>query len=357
MLLQACRDDPFEVPYMYLPPQTTPYEIQIPDSFPSLPPQDVELTVEGVTLGKKLFYDPILSADGTQSCASCHNQSLGFTDNGKRFSVGIDGKEGTKNAMPLFNLGYYTKFFWDGRSPNLMHQALQPVIDPLEMHNTWSNAIQKLQNHNEYPELFEKAYGNIPIDSTLVSHAITQFELSMISANSKYDKAIKFLVPFTLQEQLGMQIFNTEPRRKPTDPPGGDCFHCHGGPLFTDLMFNNNGLDDETTIAKGLEAVSGNSFDRGKFKTPSLRNIEVTGPYMHDGRFETLEQVVEHYNSGVKITPSLAPIMLKTDSLGDNQGIAGGLFLNNDEKAALVAFLKTLTDDQFLTNPEFAAPN
>jgi len=332
----------------------TPYKLDIPDGLPPQPPLGVELTEEGVELGKRLFYDPILSADGTQSCASCHNQAFAFSDNGLQYSVGIDGIAGTKNSMALFNLAYYNKFFWNGRSPSLPHQALLPVTDPIEMHNTWENAIDKIKADPAYNDLFRKAYDLAEIDSSLVADAITQFELTLLSGNSKFDKFNNLEIQLTQQEFLGFQIFNTEPRQTSFDKPGGDCFHCHGAPLFTNLEFMNNGLDKN--LKMGLEEVTGDPFDKGKFKVTTLRNIEKTPPYMHDGRFETLEEVVEHYNSGVNITSTLAPIMLKTDPNGNPTGIANGLFLTPTEKAALVAFLKTLTDNDFLNNPEFSQP-
>lgn len=334
--------------------EQTPYVLEIPEALPPQPPLGIELTVEGVELGKRLFYDPILSSDGTQSCASCHNQSLAFTDNGLQYSVGVDGISGTKNSMALFNLAYYDKFFWNGRSPNLPHQALLPVTDPVEMHNTWTNAIEKIKADPTYTDMFFKAYDFAVIDSSLVADAITQFELTLLSGDSKFDKFRKFETQLTPQEFLGFEIFNREPRSASSPLPGGDCFHCHGAPLFTNLEFMNNGLD--VNLKLGLEEVTGDPFDKGKFKVPSLRNIEKTAPYMHDGRFKTLEEVVEHYNSGVKITSTLAPIMLKADINGNPTGIANGLFLTDNEKAALVAFLKTLTDDDFLTNPNFAEP-
>lgn len=329
----------------------TPYVLNVPQGMPPMPPLPIDLTQEGVALGKKLFFDPILSADGTQSCGSCHNQSLGFTDNGLQFSVGIDGIAGTKNSMALFNLAYYRRFFWDGRSPNIVHQALQPVKDPIEMHNTWTQAVNSLKQDETYVELFRKAYGYQEIDSNLVADALSQYELTLVSGNSKFDKFLRFESQLTPQEQLGLQIFRTEPRSNPNSPPGGDCFHCHGEPLFTNLEFMNNGLD--ATLKMGYQIVTGRESDKGKFKVPSLRNIDVTAPYMHDGRFATLEEVVEHYNSGVIITPTLAPIMLKTDANGNPGGVANGLNLTTNEKAALVAFLKTLTDEDFLNNPEY----
>lgn len=348
----ACTQEVFEVPVedngggneiIY---SQTPYQLKVPANLPPPPKLPVELTEEGVALGKKLFFDPILSRDGSQSCGSCHAQEYAFTDSGNRFSVGIRGQKGTKNSMALFNLVYFQDFFWDGREPSLQSQALRPIMDHLEMDNTWSNAVASLKADAEYPLLFRKAY-NKDIDSTLVANALTQFQLTLLSGNSKYDEYLRNETPLSPKELLGLQIFNSEPRQTSFSPPGGDCFHCHNadGRLFTDLSFSNNGLD--ANPAPGLSNTTGRSSDIGKFKVPSLRNVEVTRPYMHDGRFETLEEVVEHYNSGVKESPTLDPIMLKSN------GIANGLNLTQEEKEALVAFLKTLTDEDFLTNPEY----
>lgn len=321
----------------------TPYDLKIPADFPPMDqiPADNPTTVEGVQLGKKLFFDPILSGNNSQSCGSCHNQAFGFTDNGKPFSTGIDGSVGTRNSMPLINLGWSRFLFWDGRDASLEEQAKEPVTNPIEMHDTWPNALQELRQDGSYPELFKRAFGieATEIDSEHVAMAIAQFERTLISGNSRFDQKQRGELSFTPQERLGESIFFTEK---------GDCFHCHGTVLFTDNVFHNNGLQ-ETIIDKGLGGVTGNPNDDGLMKSPTLRNIAVTGPYMHDGRFETLEEVVEFYNSGVhQNSPNIDVLMLKANRPN------GQLNLTPDEKAALVAFLHTLTDSTFLSNPEFA---
>ncbi len=336
-----------------------PIALEVPDFFPPLPQTNVVLTEEGIELGRKLFYDPILSGDNTQACASCHDPAYGFTDFNRQFSEGIDGKEGARNAMAIFNLAWNTSFFWDGRSPSLEAQALKPVVDPIEMHESWSNAMLELEMHEEYPTLFREVYGGKPIDSLMVADAIAQFEMTIISNNSEFDRVLAQLgtrdvpVPYPFKSEAarrGHLIFNTEPRKQAGEPAGGDCFHCHGGDhvLFQVNGFENNGLDANPD--SGLARVTRRASDIGKFKTPSLRNLAFTAPYMHDGRFQTLKEVIDFYNNGVHAdSPNLAAIM-KED------GVANGLGLTEDEKQDLIAFLMTLTDSTLATDPRYSKP-
>ena len=300
--------------------------MQIPDNNP--------MTVEGVTLGKKLFHDKILSADGTQSCASCHFQAAGFSDT-NRFSEGIDGSFGDRNASTIVNAGWNTSNFWDGRATTLEDQAFGPVVNPIEMNNSWQNVENTLNANTTYKDLFKKTFNIDDIDSTHVVMAIAQFERTLISANSKYDKYLRNEIQLSPSELNGLVIFNTEK---------GDCFHCHSTDMFIDNLFHNNGLDAEPFTDLGLAKVTGIDSDNGKFKTPTLRNIEFSAPYMHDGRFSTLEQVVEHYNSGGKYSTTVDPLMKK---------LGVGLQLTEQEKQDLIAFLKTLSDTEFLNNPDF----
>lgn len=322
-----------------------PNTLQIPKVFedniiaPVIPSNNPQ-TQEGIALGKKLFFDPILSGNNTQACADCHAPQNAFSDVA-RFSNGIDGSLGKRNSMPLFNLAwnYDEKFFWDGSSFSLEHQAFSPVTDPLEMKSTWNDVIQKLKNHQEYPLLFEQAFGTKDIDSTQVTKAISQFERTLISANSKFDKFLLGEAELTPEEQNGFDVFMDEAR--------GDCFHCHGSnknPLWTNNDFHNNGLD-ETFTDLGLGAVTGDPADNGKFRSPSLRNLVFTAPYMHDGRFATVEQVINHYSEGLKNSPTIDPLMKKVAQ--------GGVGLTEKDKADLKAFLLTLTDFDFINNPDF----
>lgn len=311
--------------------------IKRPARFPALPDfSSNPITVEGVALGKKLFYDPILSGDGTQSCGSCHNAAFAFTDNGKRYSKGIDGTEGNRNSMALINLIWEKDLFWDGRSKNLIDQAFEPIRNPIEMYSSWPVAVSKLQADASYPDLFCKAFGTRTIDSTLVAKAIAQFESTLISSNSKFDKFVRGEVNLSPSELNGFQIYSTE---------RGDCFHCHNQTdmTFTDRDFHNNGLD-ETFTDLGLGAITKNPTDNGKFRTPTLRNLVFTAPYMHDGRFNTIEEVVEHYNSGGKPSATVDPLMKK---------VGVGLNLSPTDKQDLINFLKTLTDSAFVQNPAF----
>jgi len=324
---------------------STEVSLEIPKLFsdniiaPVIPAGNTQ-TMEGIILGKKLFFDPILSGNNTQACADCHAPQNAFTDT-SRFSDGIDGSLSIRNSMPLFNLAwnYDEKFFWDGKSFNLEHQAFLPVTDPKEMKNTWANVEQQLQQHNEYPELFERAFGTTSIDSTLVTKAIAQFERTLISANSKFDKFLLGEIELTPEEQNGFDVFMDEAR--------GDCFHCHGSdknPLWTDNDFHNNGLD-ETFADLGLGAITGDPADNGKFRSPSLRNLAFTAPYMHDGRFATIDDVINHYSEGLKNSTTIDPLMKKIDQ--------GGVNLSDEDKADLKAFLLSLSDFEFVNDPNF----
>ena len=324
---------------------TTPYQLQIPAGLPPMDqfiPPDNPMTVEGVALGRKLFYDPILSDDNTQSCSSCHNQEDGFADM-RPFSIGIDGSVGERNSMALINLGWNQfGFFWDGSEPTLESQALKPVTNPIEMNTTWPEVEAKLNSHSEYPELFKKAYNVDYIDSLTVAKALAQFERTLISGNSKFDKWYnQQSIQLSEQELRGFVLYTTEQ---------ADCFHCHGlGGLITDNQFHNNGMDTEFSADEGRYLVTGNDADKGKFRTPTLRNIELTAPYMHDSRFFTLEQVVDHYSEHVQMSATLDPLM---ELVG-----VGGAQLTQQEKEDLIAFLKTFTDTDFANNPDFSNPN
>jgi len=332
-ILFSCKKD---LPIDTLTPyQTTPFTIVVPPGFPNMYiPDNNSMTMEGVALGKKLFHDPILSGDGSQSCASCHLQSAAFSDT-NRFSKGIDGSFGDRNASTIVNAGWNTSNFWDGRAITLEDQAFDPVVNPIEMNNSWENVENTLNADVTYKELFRKAFNINKIDSTHVVMAIAQFERTLISANSRYDKYLRQEIQLTSSELNGYVIFNTEK---------GDCFHCHGTEMFMDNLFHNNGLDSEPFLDIGLAIVTGLNSDNGKFKTPTLRNIEFSSPYMHDGRFSTLEEVIEHYNSGGNHSSTVDPLMKK---------LGVGLELTNQEKQDLIAFLKTLSDSEFITNPVF----
>lgn len=327
---------------------TTPHKWEVPSTLAQInPPAGNPLTEEGIALGRKLFYDPILSKYEAQACGDCHVQSVSFVDDGRKFSLGVEGLPGKRNAMPLFNLLWGKQFFWDGRAASMHEQALKPIQDPLEMNETLANVETKLKASVSYPQLFKKAFGTEEITSAKVGLALEQFMATMISANAKVDKVLQGLAQFTESEDRGRALFMTE--FNPTaGKRGADCFHCHGAPMFSNFQFMNNGLDAEQDFKDlGRFNVTNNPLDRAAFKTPSLRNIELTAPYMHDGRFATLEEVMEHYSTGVKNSPSLDPNM---------HALRNGRNLTTQEKADLIAFLKTLTDTTFVNNPKFAKP-
>ncbi|HPH81329.1 MAG TPA: cytochrome c peroxidase [Flavobacteriales bacterium] len=337
-LFSSCKkdEDEPETPY-----QTTPYTLETPPGFPAMAiPADNPITVEGVALGRKLFYEKLLSGNNTQSCATCHNQALSFTDNGTRFSTGITGAVGTRNAQPLINLGYNLHYFWDGRAGTLEDQALGPVKNPIEMHLAWTEAAARLNANTSYKAEFKKAFNVDVIDSTHVVKALAQFMRTMISYNSKLDRRLRNEANLSSSELNGYVIYNTEK---------GDCFHCHSidaGRLLTDNQFHNNGLDSIFTDL-GRGAITGNPNDNGKFLTPTLRNIALTAPYMHDGRFQTLEQVIDHYNTGGKASSTVDPLM---------KHVGTGLNLTSQEKADLLAFLRSMTDSTFINDTRFKSP-
>ena len=337
LYLASCRvDENVAINYT-----TTPYILAVPQGFPQpILAIDNPFTNEGVALGRKLFYDPILSLDRSLNCASCHNPSRAFSDS-SQFSLGVNNQTGVRNSQALINLAFQPHFFWDGRAQSLEEQILDPVQNPIEMHLPWKIAVQRLNDNKAYQLLFQKAFNQLNVDSQLVVKALAQFVRTLISgSNSKFDRYLRGEVNLTLSELNGFSIFNTEK---------GDCFHCHsaqGGRLFTDRSFHNNALDFEAAD-RGRELVTGNINDRGKFLTPTLRNIAFTAPYMHDGRFQTMEQVVEHYNSGGIPSQFADPLM-------KYQGV--GLGLTNQEKTDLINFLKTLSDSSFTTNVAFLEP-
>jgi cytochrome c peroxidase len=325
---------------LYLPAKFTPYPFRMSATFP-IPdlPRDNPLTVERVTLGKTLFFDKQLSINNVQSCSGCHLPEKAFSD-GRRTALGAEGEFGARNAMPLFNLAWKKEFFWDGRARSLREQVLQPIQNPVEMHETLTNLCDKLRatDKTDYGGMFTAAFGSPEITAEKIALALENYLLTLTSFNTKFDRVLRGAEKLTPDEQHGFELFSTEydPRRGQF---GADCFHCHGGPLFQSQSFANNGSDDAFTDF-GREKVTGNASDRGKFAVPSLRNVALTAPYMHDGRFRTLEDVIEHYSTGVVRSATLDPNLAKHPD--------GGVPLSAADKRALVAFLKTLTDEQFL---------
>jgi len=319
-------------------PNATPYRFSFSKFFPQPDlPRDNPLTGEGVALGGKLFFDRRLSSNDRLSCAACHRPNDALSDP-RRFSRGVNGAIGTRNAPALENLAWKNSFFWDGRAATLREQVLQPIQNPIEMHESLANAVAKISADKDYSRLFENAFGSPEITADKIARALEQFLLVQVSFDSKFDRVMNGQANFTAQEQRGFILFNTE-----YDPYhgqfGADCFHCHGGPLLQSQDFANNGLDSAFADL-GRYKITKRAGDAGKFAVPSLRNVAVTAPYMHDGRFRTLEEVVEHYCTGVKRSATLDPNLAKHPD--------GGVPLSADDKRALVAFLKTLTDEKYL---------
>ncbi len=344
-----------------IPYDPKPYTILKPAHFPEVPfPADNPFTVDGIALGRRLFYDPILSADSTMSCSGCHLPQGSFTDN-YAVSVGIDGVAGKRSSMSLLNIAYATNgLFWDGRVKTLEEQALLPVEDPIELHTSWPNVIEKLKKHPTYPEYFRKAFGIAntgEITKELAAKAIAQFERTLISSGtSKFDQFINGNIDALDEEELdGKLMFFDEGAAY--NLPGGQCFHCHGGITLTGNQFFNNGIDSVASLDdftdKGLGGVTGNRFHNGKFRTPTLRNIAFSAPYMHDGRFQTLEECVAQYaDNGFGVENEDIFISQMGFPLGN--GKYSGL--NAYHQRALVKFLHALTDTVAINNPDFQNP-
>jgi cytochrome c peroxidase len=316
--------------------------------FPTMPEnEDNSTTVEGAALGRYLFYDTILSLNYDMSCGSCHKQEAAFSDAPHKRSIGRNGTLTSRNTMPLFNLAWYPVYFWDGRAGSLEEQVFHLVRDKNEMNLAWSVATARLNNSKFYKQQFSKVFGVATIDSTMVSKAMAQFLRTLISYQSKFDSVIIGTKYLSKDEYDGMVLMN--------DMTKGDCLHCHltdGHALTTQLGFSNTGLDRVEQASdykdKGYGGVTGKLSDYGKFRTPSLRNVALTAPYMHDGRFETLEQVLDFYSEGVHNTINIDSKM--------GHARKGGVHLTPEEKKKIIAFLHTLTDNEFVNNPKYSNP-
>jgi len=299
----------------------TPLTIEVPEHFPILEiPADNPTTEEGVALGRMLFYDPILHKDSSQACASCHQQAFSFSTPG--------------NIIPHLNLAWSVAFLWNGK----VQGTLEDIMT-FESKDFFQTDLGRLQRHPDYPGRFFKAFGSEEITYENIAKALAQFERTMISGDSKYDLYLRPGVPVFLtdEEFLGYDLFFSEE---------GDCFHCHGGILFTDGLFHNNALDAEPS--DGLYEITGNPLDIGLYKTPTLRNIALTAPYMHDSRFQTLEEVIDFYSEGLQQSPTVDPLMKAVHK--------GGVQLTQEKKGYLLAFLKTLTDTVYIKNDALSDP-
>lgn len=316
-----------------------PLEVKVPSNFPALaynigqnPP-----TQKGFELGKKIFYDGRLSSDGTISCGFCHLQQYAFTHHGHTISHGVNNAMGTRNAPSIQNMAFQTQFMWDGAADNLDFQPVIPLLSTKEMNGNFGNIIAMMKSDPKYIQLFAWAFPNRQINTENMLKALSQFMVMNISANSKFDhyRRGEDGVVLTADEQSGYAIFNAK------------CANCHATDMFTDNSFRNNGLAVNPLVNDvGRYKLTQLDQDYYKFKVPSLRNVEVTAPYMHDGRFGTLDAVLNHYSNAVVNGITLDPLLQQNGTLG--------IPLSNQEKTQLIAFLKTLTDYQYLSDPRFS---
>lgn len=291
------------------------------------------LTTEKIALGRALFYDPILSRDSTISCATCHSPYSAFTHIDHQFSHGIDNKLGKRNAPSLMNLAWNNSFMWDGAVKHLDMQALAPMSNPDEMDETIKHVVGKLQANKLYPKLFLNAFGDSIITGEHTLKAISQFMLTLVSCNAKYDSVMRGESTFSQQEKNGYTLFQA------------NCASCHREPLFTNNKFENNGLPMDTSLNDiGRMRITQDSANYLQFKVPSLRNIQFSYPYMHDGRFARLQQVLNHYTNGIVRGKTLSKQLDKP------------IVLSSNEKVDIIAFLYTLSDKEFLLNDKFYFP-
>lgn len=345
LVLKSCKKDP-EVVQKKL----TPYKFETKPWYPPLKlPTDNPLTEEGVMLGRMLFYDPVMSSDSTLSCSSCHRQSKGFTD-GQRFSTGFQGQIGTRSAMSLSNLMWQPRFFWDGRAKTLREQVLFPIQAHNEMNMNLFDLVNRLKASKRYKPRFEEVFGTADITPVHVSKALEQFLVTLVSFNSPIDQLHQrkdTLNVISAAALRGLNLFMT-----PTELGGADCFHCHSNiPFFgrTDLegSMANNGLD-LTFADKGFGNVTGLETDNGRFKIPSLRNVEFTAPYMHDGRFASLEEVLDFYGDNIQLNSPNLDINIKVHNKQ--------LGLSDQQKSDIIEFLRALSDEEFRTDKRYASP-
>ena len=337
-------------------PDPTPYNIEIPPYFPTQLniPEDNPMTVEGVALGRNLFYDGRIIGRQDEgkymSCGTCHRQENSFEIGLNRpYPIGIDGGSTHNVMLPMINLVWnFNGYGWNGSVPSIEDDVIGTIKSPNELNSSPEVVVNAIKNIQGYPEMFEKAFGSKEINIDRVAKAIAQFVRTLISSNSRFDKYVRGEVQLTNDELSGFILFTTE--------EGADCFHCHGGdgnPLFTTNLFYNHGFDSLFTGAYedfgDRFHVTGDEMDRGAYKATTLRNIEFTGPYMHDGRYETLEQVVDAYSFDLIWSPYINPLM---HHISD-----GGILMTPKEKNDLMAFLKTLSDYEFITNKDFGPPD
>lgn len=332
--------------------KATPYEIEIPVGFPTILniPENNPMTVEGIELGRYLFYDNRLAGKSDEgkymTCASCHIQENAFIIGKPRpHPFGVEGIPTHHAMLPLINLVWNPGTFgWNGSIPSIENDVLGVITDPTEFNSSYEAVEKAIEEIDGYPELFEKAFGTKEVTVDRISKAIAQFVRTLISADAKFDKYLRGEIQLSASELNGFVLFTTE--------EGADCFHCHGGagnPMFTTHLFYNNGKDTIFNNTSDRYSVTGDPMDQGAYKATTLRNIEFTAPYMHDGRFNTLDEVINFYSHDLQWSPYIDPLMHHIAN--------GGTQLTPTEKTDLKAFLMTLSDTSFINNPEFAKPD
>lgn len=327
LFMSCAKDTP-------IPPK---FLVALPQAPAHFPPKHYDnpqntLSLEGIVLGRKLFYDKSLSQTGEISCASCHKQKAAFSDPGKAFSNGIYGRKGQRHSPALFNLAWQPRFHWDGGINHIEIQPIAPLQDSSEMGMPLINVVRVVGSDQKYKEAFKKVFDTDTVTDKWILYALAQFTTSMISADAKYDRVIQNKAVFTDSEKRGQQLFKLQ------------CAGCHKPPLFSDFSFRNNGLPIKNE-EYGRFIITQDEADKGKFKVPSLRNIQLSPPYMHDGRFESIDEVLDHYIAAQNHHP-------KADA-----GLPQNLKLTPNERADLKNFLETLTDESFISNPLFSDPN
>jgi cytochrome c peroxidase len=337
--LSSCKDTPPDIIIKKEEPinNSDTFMLKVSSEMPELRiPLDNPFTKAGVSLGKFLFFDPILSGNNKQACADCHSQGDAFTDNKKAFSEGIRAKLGNRNSMPIFNLMWVDNLFWDGRAKTLRELATMPIENPLEMDARIPDVLVKLNESALYKDKFKKAFGVDTITKLELSKALEQFLLTIVSDNSKFDRVNMGLERFTASEQAGFDDMKIK-----------GCFACHKGTILHDNSFHNIGLD-LVFVDNGLANFTKKSTDNGKFKTPSLRNVAQSAPYMHDGRFTTLLEVIDFYDNDIK---SNSPNISSTE-----MNVIIRNKLSAEQKKNVITFLNTLSDDKYLNNPDYKTP-
>lgn len=332
--LYSCRpDNSNEI----VPDTDNDISFNVPDGWPK-PVYNFEgntLSQAGFELGRKLFYDTHLSRDNTISCGSCHQQFAAFSHLDHPLSHGIEGKFGIRNSPGLFNLNWHPAFFWDGGVNHLEVQPINPIENPVEMDETLQNVVAKVSSDDTYKKMFQSAFGSTEVNTQRIFKALAQFMGAMVSSNSRYDKHERGEAggSFTDQEERGLALFREK------------CASCHKEPLLSDFSYRNNGLVPNGSINdSGRARITQLADDIYKFKVPSLRNVGLSKPYMHDGRFNTLEEVLEHYATGIYKTPTLDPLL------------QNGISLSEQDKQDIKAFLLTLDDNEFIKDKRFAEP-